>query len=196
MAITDSFRSGVSEGNVKIIRIMMKNSLLFDPTFVEFEEMERFTKNMPDLYDRHDGSELISDKSAWDDDYMNKLMVQVVDNFSPERLGHLKEVVRYLRPVDPARANAAPPGDKPPGGKRSGLDMPGEEPRRSYQEQKRYDQRHGSYRGAKIGAGAAVGAIAGGMIAVCVANTAAVPIGAVAGAVVGGGVVAVATKEV
>ncbi|MDR1320698.1 MAG: hypothetical protein LBK56_04640 [Gracilibacteraceae bacterium] len=193
MAVTNAFRNAVSAGNVMGIHIMMKDSLLVDPTFAEFDEMSRLAA-VSGLYDQHDGRELKSDKSEWNDDYMDKLMVQVVGNFSPERLDHLKEVVRYLRPVDPARANTAPPDGKPPGGKRSGLDTPGEEPGRSYQEQKRYDQRHGSYRGAKIGVGAAAGAIAGGVIAVCVASAAAVPIGAATGAVVGGVAVAVATQ--
>ena len=43
MALTKSFYEAVSEGNVRRIRIMMKNSLLVDPTFREFSEMEKET---------------------------------------------------------------------------------------------------------------------------------------------------------
>jgi hypothetical protein len=51
------------------------------------------------LYDHYDGRELVWDESTWNDDYMNKLMVQVVGNFSSERLTHLKEVICKLHPI-------------------------------------------------------------------------------------------------
>lgn len=99
MAITNAFRSAVASGNVIGVRIMMKDSLLVDPTFAEFNQMEQYARNMNGLYDEHDGRELEEDKTAWNDDYMNKLMVQVVGNFSHERISRLNEIVRYLRPV-------------------------------------------------------------------------------------------------
>ena len=34
---------------------MMKNSLLVDPSFNEFYQMEKETRNMKGLYDDHDG---------------------------------------------------------------------------------------------------------------------------------------------
>ena len=78
---------------------MMEDSLLVDLTFSEYNEMEKLARNVSGLYNPHDGSELIKDKSKWNDDYMNKQMVQVIRNFSHERLNHLKEIVRYLRPL-------------------------------------------------------------------------------------------------
>ena len=77
---------------------MMRNSLLFERTFAEFSEMEKEAARMKDLYDVHDGREFITDKSKWDDNYINLLMDRVTKNFSHERLNHLKEVVLYLRP--------------------------------------------------------------------------------------------------
>ncbi|TMV47033.1 hypothetical protein FE783_24260 [Paenibacillus mesophilus] len=118
MAITNAFRSAVASGNVIGIRIMMKDSLLVDPTFVEFHEMEHCARTMEGLYDEHDGRELEDDKTAWNDDYMNKLMVQVVGNFSHERIGRLKEIVRHLRPVashTPARPSSGSVISKVPG---------------------------------------------------------------------------------
>lgn len=96
--ITQSFYDAVESSNIRRVRIMMKNSLLVDLTFEQFHEMERIAKNMEDLYDKHDGGkEFITDKSQWNDNYMNKLMVKVVNNFSHERLNHLMDVVKYLR---------------------------------------------------------------------------------------------------
>lgn len=99
MAITKAFTDAVNTQDVRGIRIMMKDSLLVDLTFRDFEEMSRLAAAIPNLYDVHDGRAFIEDVSSWNDAYMNKLMVQVVGNFSHERLEHLKKVVQHLRPV-------------------------------------------------------------------------------------------------
>ena len=99
MSLTGAFYEAIQSGNVVRVRIMMKNSLLSDPSFAEFAEMERAAASMAGLYDQYDGGELISDKSQWTNNYMDKLMVKLISNFSPERINHLKEVVRYLVPV-------------------------------------------------------------------------------------------------
>ena len=100
MAITNAFRDAVENGNVIGIRIMLKDSLLVDLSFNEFEEMERIAlSDVCNLYDKHDGCDLLLNETMWDDNYMNGLMVDVVDNFSRERVEHLKKVVRKLRPV-------------------------------------------------------------------------------------------------
>lgn len=99
MSLTSAFYEAMQSGNVVRVRIMMKNSLLSDPSFAEFAEMERAAASMAGLYDQYDGGELISDKSQWTNSYMDKLMVKLISNFSPERINHLKEVVRYLVPV-------------------------------------------------------------------------------------------------
>lgn len=97
--ITQTFIDCVNKGEVRKIRIMMMNSLIIDYSFDNFNQMERLTKNVPGLYDDHDGEKFETDKSKWDDDYMNKLDAKLVFNFSHERIKHLKEVIRYLHPV-------------------------------------------------------------------------------------------------
>ena len=37
MSLTNTFKEAVKSGNIQRIRIMMKNSLLVDPTFREFK---------------------------------------------------------------------------------------------------------------------------------------------------------------
>jgi hypothetical protein len=168
MVITNAFRNAVSTGDVRGIRIMMKDSLLVDPSFTEFNEMNRIAGSVTGLYDVHDGSELNGDKSAWNDDYMNKMMVQVVNNFSHERVDHLKEIVKQLRP-------------------------PSSHSQQTTSTHQRMD--YGSTynnRNIKIAAGAAGGGIAGGVIAGIAGGS--VIIGAVIGAVAVGAVVAVVTN--
>lgn len=180
MALTNAFREAVASGNVRRVRIMMKDSLLVDPTFREFDEMNLAAHSMSGLYDVHDNREFQNDESQWTDEYMDKLMVQVVYNFSHERIDHLKAVVRKLRPVTvPDNSNAAYHNST-----RSRPKYQESGKRISYEEQKRKDQMDGKYIGPKeIASGAVIGAVAGG----AVAGMASVSVigGAVIGAAVG-----------
>lgn len=175
MALTYTFFEAIKSENLRRIRIMMKDSLLIDPSFEEFEEMEKEAKQVRGLYEEHDGRELIMDRSQWDDFYMDKLMVQVVNNFSYERIKHLKDVVRYLRPVTKKKSIDST--------KKTNSKMR-EKQYSDYQEQKRRDQREGRYLGSKMIVGVAGGAAVGGIVASALGTS--VLGGAVVGAVVGG----------
>lgn len=190
MAITNAFREAVAKSDINSIRIMMKDSLLVDPSFHEFEEMKRLSKDVSGLYDEDDGHESQrEDPSAWDDAYMNKMMVQVVNNFSPERLQHLQDIVRRLRPVPqrPQSSHVAAP-------RKSASHQASAEHRKksTYQEQRERDKQKGAYRGTKMAGGAVIGAIVGGVAASVASFT--VVGGAVAGAVAGGVLVGLATN--
>ena len=178
MALTNAFYEAVESGNVLRVRIMMKDSLLVDPTFAEFNAMERASASMTGLYDEYDGKELIEDRNQWNDEYMNKVMVKVLSNFSHERIDHLKEVVRYLRPVTKAVI---------PRKEQTSYHNYSSARSNSYEEEKRRCQESGDYLGAKIGAGAIVGATIGGAIAsVAGAPVTGIISGIAAGAAVGG----------
>ena len=96
--ITRSFTDAIKNKNIRGLRIMIEDSFLVDPTFKQANEMLRLVKDIPGMYDKHDGQEFETDKSKWNDDYMSREMVRIVGNFSHERVKHLKEVVRYLHP--------------------------------------------------------------------------------------------------
>ena len=97
MAVTQEFMDAMKSGKVIRVRIMLKNSLLIDPTAVQFDEMERYaTPQMNDIYTEHDGEDLNFDVTAWNEDYLNRQMVIVVNNFSKERIHLLKSMVLYL----------------------------------------------------------------------------------------------------
>lgn len=182
MALTNAFYEAVPSGNVRRVRIMMQDSLLVDPTFSEFNAMEKVAAAMTGLYDKHDGKEFIEDQTLWSDEYMDSVMVKVLSNFSHERINHLKEVVRYLRPV----TKTAPLKQE-----QTSCRTVSTRQHNSYKEEKRRCQEQGDYQGAKIGAGAIAGAAIGGVVtAVAGASTAGVVGGIAVGAAVGGGVAA------
>lgn len=97
MSISVDFKDTVAEKKVRRIRIMLKDSLLIDPTFKEFDEMYNFAfNNMDGLLEDFDGDELEFNKNNWSEDYMNELKVELMGNFSERRINHLKEVCSYL----------------------------------------------------------------------------------------------------
>lgn len=187
MALTNTFYKMVKEGNVLNVRIMMKDSLLVDRTFTDFNNMEKASGSMVGLYDKHDGREFIPDAAQWNDDYMNKLMVQVVNNFSHERIDHLKEVVKYLRPVAKAEQSSHP-SSATNNMRQTHSSTSGS----AYQNQKYRDQSNGNYREVKIAAGAVAGAVVGGVVASIAGITVVGSI--VTGAVIGGAAVTITSK--
>lgn len=97
MAITQEFIEAVNNKDIRMVRIMLKDSLVVDPTFVEFNKMSTLAEgNIVNLYDEHDGEILKSKAIEWNKDYMDKQMVQVVYNFSRERINLLKDICKYI----------------------------------------------------------------------------------------------------
>ena len=97
MAITNEFMEAVQSGKMMRVRIMLKDSLLVDPTAAQFDEMERYaTEKMGNIYTDHDGEVLNFYVSSWNEDYLNQQMVTVVNCFSKERIDLLKSMVRFL----------------------------------------------------------------------------------------------------
>ncbi|MGL4607581.1 MAG: hypothetical protein ACRCU3_08975 [Eubacteriaceae bacterium] len=96
MAITQEFRNAVAGGDLRTVRIMLKDSLVVDPTFLEYNQMIDLSSNLTGLFDVHDGEKLNDDISYWSKDYMDEQMVQVVYNFSKERVELLKNICKHL----------------------------------------------------------------------------------------------------
>lgn len=94
MVLSDDFKDAVSQDKKTKVRIMMKDSLLLDPTGASFDEMANYAAK-PGFMDEHDG-EVFKTSAEWDDDYLNEQMVAVVSNFSAERIDLLKKMVKKL----------------------------------------------------------------------------------------------------
>lgn len=97
MALTNEFMEAVQSGKMMRVRIMLKDSLLVDPTAAQFDEMEHYAiEKMGNIYTEHDGEVLNFDVASWNEDYLNQQMVVVVNCFSKERIDLLKGMVRFL----------------------------------------------------------------------------------------------------
>lgn len=191
MALTKAFYEAVNSGNVRRVRIMMKDSLLVDLSFSEFTEMEKEVASMEGLYDCYDGIGFEENRDNWDDNYMNRQMVKLVSNFSHERISHVKEIVRYLRPV----------GRNTQQSNRERKNSSTNRTNMSYEEKKHQDQLEGRYLRTKVATGVVAGAVMGGFVGRIVATTVGVTVGgvtvvggALVGATVGGIVLSVVVK--
>lgn len=94
--ISPQFQSAAKSQDTERIKIMMKNSLSTDLTFNQFQSMLDFAmENVPGLIDTHDEIEF-EDKSMWNKQYANYLKEDLMDNFSAERIEHIKEVQQHV----------------------------------------------------------------------------------------------------
>lgn len=92
--ISQEFKAAVTSKNLLRTKIMLKDSFVVDPTFVQLEEMLTYAKaNIPDIFVPFDGEYLENDESKWNKNTMNEELVQLVTNFSELRVQHLKKVV-------------------------------------------------------------------------------------------------------
>lgn len=97
MAVVKEFMDAVQADKLMRVRIMLKDSLLVDPTSTQFDEMANYAeRKMGDIYVEHDGENLNYDVSYWNERYLNEQMVLSVNNFSRERINLLKSMVRAL----------------------------------------------------------------------------------------------------
>lgn len=95
--LSPEFNSAIKNGNLLRVRIMLKDSLIVDPTFVQFNEMFAYARQaLPTLLVPFDNSDLENDRSKWDKDLMNMELVEIINNFSEARIDHLKKVISIV----------------------------------------------------------------------------------------------------
>lgn len=98
--ITKAFEEAVKNKNIRLVRIMMKDSLIVDPSLKTFNKMNTLASQIEGLYDDFDNRELRADESLWDSQYLDLLMVQLLRNFSRERIRHIKKIVKKIYPME------------------------------------------------------------------------------------------------
>lgn len=95
--VSQEFSEAVENGKIVRVRIMLKDSMLVDPTTRQFDALFNYaSEKLGNLYDEHDGETLKYEVSLWNESYLNGQMVKVVNNFSKERIELLKNMVKYL----------------------------------------------------------------------------------------------------
>lgn len=102
--VSQEFKAAVSGKNLLRTRIMLKDSFLIDPTFVQLNEMLSYARAyLPGLFVPFDGERLENDESKWNDNVMNEELVHLVTNFSEVRINHLKKVASKVLETEAAK---------------------------------------------------------------------------------------------
>ncbi|MGG3449765.1 hypothetical protein [Domibacillus aminovorans] len=105
--ISEQFKVAVQSKEIEKVKIMLKNSLTMDLTFNQFKEMLDYAlKYFPNIIEKHEGEKFES-KDNWDKEYASSIKVDLVDNFSAERIEHIKEVQTYVYADEIARKKQA-----------------------------------------------------------------------------------------
>lgn len=94
--LTKEFKEAVAQGNLLSVRIMLKDSLLIDTSFKQFDEMVEFAESKLDgvWIDNEDDKESFSQS----DDNLNNILVGLVNDFSKKRVKYLKTIIRDKYP--------------------------------------------------------------------------------------------------
>lgn len=97
MAVLESFKRIVNEGKRRKVILSIKNSMIANPTLENLDDHLRYAESrIPNFYDVHDGEVFDYNKSSWTEDYLDKQLFTIIDNFSKERIEFLRQIVTYI----------------------------------------------------------------------------------------------------
>lgn len=96
MALTQEYIAAVSQENVLRVKIMLKDSLLIDTSFNQFNEMILYAerKSLGIWISDSEDNEVFSNSP----DDLNVILAGLVDNFSRRRVEHLKGMISSIYP--------------------------------------------------------------------------------------------------
>lgn len=85
-------------GDLKSLKYIFVDSLDVDPTFEQYVEDYNYCKSIPGLLEQHiELMPFINDSARWTEEYWVKLKMDLVKNFSDQRMRHMREVAKvYL----------------------------------------------------------------------------------------------------
>lgn len=96
MALTQEFVQAVSQGNELRVKIMLKDSLLVDTSFKQFDEMLKYAE--PRLKNFWKGDDEDDMNLSQSPEELNMILAGLVNNFSKRRVTHLKGMISKLYP--------------------------------------------------------------------------------------------------
>ena len=96
MAVTQEFKQAVLQNNNLKTKIMLKDSLLVDTSFNQFDEMLRYAESrLMDFWVKDEkDDEILSD----DPQEFDAILAGLVNNFSRKRVNHLRKMISTMYP--------------------------------------------------------------------------------------------------
>lgn len=84
-------------GDIKALKYIFVDSLDVDPTFVRYEEEYNYCKSIPGLLESHlELTPFRINKAEWNEEYWTSLKMDLVKNFSDERMSHMRKVAKVF----------------------------------------------------------------------------------------------------
>lgn len=99
----EMFKEELRKNNILKIRLMMKNSLLYDPSFKTFNEMEKLAEEYKvNIWQDSSCEDFIKQKQSWTMDDVNYELTAIVSDFTKERIAYLKKLITevYYRDIN------------------------------------------------------------------------------------------------
>lgn len=97
------FEEALRKNNILKIRLMMKNSLLYDPSFKSFDEMEKLAEKYKVNIWQDSSVEVLEKRDKpWTIDDVNYELTAIVNHFAKERIAYLKNLITevYYRDIN------------------------------------------------------------------------------------------------
>lgn len=99
LEISETLRNAVECRDLVSIKSSFYTIILSDPAFKtgRFDEALEYLKDkkIEDIMEKHDGEEL-KPEEEWNEEYFDLLASKLQDNFSEERIKHIKQVAKKL----------------------------------------------------------------------------------------------------
>ena len=100
MSISEKFIEIVAKGDLTEIHTYLANYLITDSKFNEFDEALAYAKSKINVVQDDNNEWYEYDKSRWNVDYLAIQHPRLIDNFSSERIEHIKKVISYVYKID------------------------------------------------------------------------------------------------
>lgn len=104
------FIDAIEANDVTKVRLLLSDELMLNPHSDKYQEMKEYAeKNLPNLYEEHDGTSLEYDEGNLTMDFLMQIKNDLDFNFSKERLVVFEKVARMVLSVKENSLDEAEP---------------------------------------------------------------------------------------
>lgn len=99
--VDNDFKEAVDSGDLLQVYIMLKDSMMLDTSMKLFNERLAYAEsNLDNLFDEHDGEVFDENIDSWTEGYISTESVNLIDNFSKERIKFLQKMIQKVYGVE------------------------------------------------------------------------------------------------
>lgn len=111
--VSEEFKKNVAAKDVFLVRSALLDYLILDRSFKTFNESLDYAAKFLPVFQEYNGKAFETDKSKWNETYLNEQKAFLMINFCRERVEHIKEVIRVVLPENVSSKQSKPDGQRP-----------------------------------------------------------------------------------